>query len=409
MRGRPDAAERGRAGRVVPQATVRVSGDPVGAFLGRIDGRALDTCGPTDLMGTYPVPAYLNRVSTAVPDHEVNASFLTFARGRLTSQPRSLAVFDRMAKRSGIERRYSTLRPRQDPDGESVDEAGVFRRGAFPGTAARMDAFEAKAPDLAMRAVAGLDLGADVSRITHLVVASCTGFTAPGLDLELVARLGLDPSVERTMIGFMGCYAAINALKLARHVVRSEPDARVLVVNCELCTLHLKDTDDLETLLTFCLWGDGCSAALVSGDADGLRLDSFRALLAADSADLMSWRVRDDGFDMVLSGQVPAAVGKVLDLHVGTILGGADRGDISHWAVHPGGKSVLDVVEQALELGASALLPSRDVLRLNGNMSSATVMFVLGRMLDHGVRGERGCAMAFGPGLTAETMLFEVA
>ena len=355
------------------------------------------------------MPAYLNRVATAVPEHEVNGAFLRYARGRLSDQPRQRAIFDRMAQRSEIERRFSTIRPRQDPDGDAVDLAGVFRRGAFPGTAARMDVFEAEAPDLAMRAVAGLDLGRETGRITHLVVASCTGFAAPGLDLELVARLGLDPSVERTMIGFMGCYAAINALKLARHVVRSEPEARVLVVNCELCTLHLKDTDDLETLLSFCLWGDGCSAALVSSDPIGLRLDSFRALLAADSAGLMSWRVRDDGFDMVLSGRVPGAVAAVLDVHADAILGGAPRDAFAHWAVHPGGRSVLDAAEQALGLGSNALLPSRDVLRRNGNMSSATVMFVLARMLDTTKAGERGCAMAFGPGLTAETMLFEAA
>ena len=353
--------------------------------------------------------AYLNRVATAVPAHDVHDAFLRFARGRLADHPRRRAVFDRMADRTGIARRYSTIRPRQDPDGASVDEAGVYRRGAFPGTAARMDAFEREAPGLAMRAVDGLDLGSEARRITHLVVASCTGFAAPGLDLEIVARLGLSPSVERTMIGFMGCYAAINALKVARHVVRSEPGSRVLVVNCELCTLHLKDTDDLETLLSFCLWGDGCSAALVTGDAAGLRLDGFRALLAADTAALMSWRVRDDGFDMVLSGRVPATVADVLDAHAGTILGGMAQDEVAHWAVHPGGRSVLDAVERALDLGPRALDASRGVLRDNGNMSSATVMFVLERMLARAGRGERGCAMAFGPGLTAETMLFEAA
>ena len=355
------------------------------------------------------MPAHLNRVSTAVPEHDVHEAFLRFARGRLSDHPRRRAIFDRMALRTGIEKRFSTILPRQDPDGEAVDEAGVFRRGAFPGTAARMDMFETRAPDLAIRAVEGLGLGRDVRDVTHLVVASCTGLSAPGLDLELVARLGLDPSVERTMIGFMGCYAAINALKIARHIVRSEPEARVLVVNCELCTLHLKDTDDLETLLSFCLWGDGCSAALVSGEPLGLRLDSFRALLASDSADLMSWRVRDDGFDMVLSGRVPATVAKILDVHADAILRGANRNDLTHWAVHPGGRSVLDAVEGALGLAPSDLAASRDVLRGNGNMSSATVMFVLERMLTGVSRGERGCAMAFGPGLTAETMLFEAA
>ena len=353
------------------------------------------------------MPAYINRIATAVPEHDVHQSFLQFARGRLAGHPRSLAVFDRMAQRTGIEHRFSTILPRTDPDGGSVDEAGIFQRGAFPGTAARMDIFEARAPELAMKAISGLNLGHQLGEISHLVVASCTGFAAPGLDLELVARLGLNPSVERTMIGFMGCYAAINALKIAHHIVRSQPQACVLVVNCELCTLHLKDTEDLETLLSFCLWGDGCSAALISAEPVGLQIDSFRALLAADAAELMSWRVRDDGFDMVLSGRVPATVAKVLDAHADVILGGDAVTRFTHWAVHPGGRSVLDAVEGALGLGPDDLATSRAVLREYGNMSSATVMFVLERMLRRAATGERGCAMAFGPGLTAETMLFQ--
>ena len=353
--------------------------------------------------------AYLNRVATAVPANEVHGTFLAFARGQLADDPRRLAVFDRMASRTGIEHRYSSLAPADDPNGESVDRDGRFRRGAFPGTAERMDLYERLAPDLAMRAIEGLELGENAKRTTHLIVASCTGFVAPGLDLEIVARLGLSPSVERTLIGFMGCYAAINALKAARHIVRSEPDARVLVVNCELCTLHLKDATDLEELLTFCLWGDGCSAGLVTGEAEGFRLDSFKALLAADASELMSWRVRDDGFDMVLSGRVPATVSDILNEHASDVLGGAEPDAITHWAVHPGGRTVLDAVEKSLSLAPNDLAPSRAVLRDNGNMSSATVMFVLERMLREAKSGERGCGMAFGPGLTAETMLFQAA
>ena len=273
-----------------------------------------------------------------------------------------------------------------------------------------MDLFQRDAPQLAVEAIGRLRLGADAARVTHLIVTSCTGFSAPGIDLDIVARCGLPGSVERTMIGFMGCYAAINALKLARHVVRSEPAARVLVVNIELCTLHLKETTDLEELLSFCLWGDGCAAALVTGEAAGLRLDSFTALLAPDTRELMSWSVRNDGFDMVLSGRVPAAIHATLAGNRDRVLGGAAVGDIDLWAVHPGGRSVLDAVDRALDLPAEALGPSRGVLRDNGNMSSATIMFVLERMLAEApAAGARGCGMAFGPGLTAETMLFEAA
>lgn len=350
--------------------------------------------------------AYINRIATAVPENEVHDYFLRFAGANLQAKPREQAIFRKMADKAGIDRRYSCIAPANDPAGPIVDSAGVFRRGAFPGTAQRMDMYEASASDLAMQAIDRLGIRSELSAVTHLVVASCTGFSAPGLDLEIVHCAGLSPSVERTLIGFMGCYAAINALKLAHHIVRSEPEARVLVVNCELTTLHLRETDDLERLLTFCLWGDGCSAALVTAEETGIRLDRFKALLARDGRDLMTWKVRDDGFDMVLSGRVPATIQSVLGGNVETILHGDSVDDIDLWAVHPGGRSVLDAVQRTLNLGPDALSVSREVLRANGNMSSATVMFVLSKMLEDRKGGDKGCAMAFGPGLTAETMTF---
>ena len=210
--------------------------------------------------------AYANRISTAVPVHDVHKFFIDFASFQLADEPRRQAIFSRMADRGGIEHRFSCFAPSEDPEGASVDRDGIFLRDAFPGTAKRMDMFADAAPVLAASAVEKVLLGEDRARITHLIVTTCTGFSAPGLDLEIVARCGLPTTVERTIIGFMGCYAAINALKLARHIVRSERDARVLVVNVELCTLHLRQTSDLEKLLSFCLWGDGCAAALVSAD-----------------------------------------------------------------------------------------------------------------------------------------------
>ncbi len=353
--------------------------------------------------------AHINRIATAVPDHEVHGFFIRFAVASLAAQPRRQSLFTKMAERSGIESRYSCFEPADDPEGPCADKAGIFQRGAFPGTAERMDLYEGAAADLAMRAVDRLALGPDVAAVTHLIVASCTGLSAPGLDLEIVHRAGLSPSVERTLIGFMGCYAAINALKLAHHIVRSEPAARVLVVNCELTSLHFKETDDLERLLTFCLWGDGCSAALVSAQPTGIRLDGFKALLARDAQDLMTWKVRDDGFDMVLSGRVPAAIQSLLGGNVAEILRGDTVDEVDLWAVHPGGRSVLDAVQRTLNLAPDALARSREVLRANGNMSSATVMFVLADMLATAEAGAKGCGMAFGPGLTAETMTFAVA
>jgi len=351
--------------------------------------------------------AYINRIATAVPEHDVHHAFVRFARTLLDDRRRKL--FDRMADRSQIAHRWSSLTPAAEPEGASVDADGFFTRGRFPTTADRMRHYEAVAPSLAARAVDGLGLGADARRVTHVIVTTCTGFSAPGLDLELVERCGLAPTVERTVVGFMGCYAALNALKLARHIVRSEPKSRVLVVSLELCTLHLQETDDLEQVLSFLVFGDGCAAALVTAEPQGLALDRFHAVLVPETGGLITWHIRELGFDMFLSGQVPGAIAHGLKLTQDDILAGMKPEAIDLWAVHPGGRSVLDSVETALALGPKALATSRDILMRYGNMSSATIMFVLREMIAGSKPGSQGCAMAFGPGLTAETMLFRSA
>ncbi len=350
--------------------------------------------------------AFINRVATAVPPYDVHDTFRRFAQSLFRDDRRNAVLFERMAGKAGIEHRFSCLTPSNRPEGDRVDAEGFYTRGDFPDIEARMRRFERHAPDLAQAAVERLRLGQERERVTHLLITCCTGFSAPGLDLELIERCGLPSAVERTMIGFMGCYAAINALKLARHIVRSEPSARVLVINLELCTLHLKETADIEQVLTFLLFGDGCAACLVSADPVGLALDSFRAVLVPDTRDLITWTIRDFGFDMVLSGQVPAVIQNALRERATEILDGATAETIDLWAVHPGGRTVLDAVERAFGLSPSALSTSREVLRRYGNMSSATVMFVIERLLDSAARGRRGCAISFGPGLIAETMMF---
>lgn len=347
--------------------------------------------------------AFINRIATANPPHDVHNAFLRFGQLMLKGDRRSVALFNRMADRSGITHRYSFLEPL---GGGGMDTEGFYRLGDFPDTAARMKKFEACAPGLAVEAVEKVLDGEDRARITHVIVTSCTGFSAPGLDLTLVERCGLSPSVERTMVGFMGCYAAINALKLARHIVRSEPGARVLAVNLELCTLHLHETADMEEILSFLLFADGCAAALISADPRGVAMESFHAALVPDTGALIRWHIRQQGFDMVLSGAVPGAIRAALAGSRDRILGGANNVEL--WAVHPGGRTVLDAVEQAFALSPAALGASRSVLNDYGNMSSGTVMFVLDNIMRGGGEG-RGCAMSFGPGLVAETMMFHMA
>jgi alpha-pyrone synthase len=348
--------------------------------------------------------AFINRIVTALPPHDVHEAFLDFGRRMMKGDNRRLALFNRMAERSGISHRYSFF----EPDGDG-DVTQFYRPGAFPGTAARMKLFENFAPGLACEAAERLLAGEDRGRISHVIVTSCTGLFAPGIDLQLVKRCGLNSDVERTFVGFMGCYAAINALKLARHIVRSENTARVLVMNLELCTLHLHETGDLDEILSFLLFGDGCAAALVSADPVGLRMASFKAALVPDTEDLIRWNIREQGFDMVLSGGVPGAIRKGLAEMRGDILQDDAIGAVDLWAVHPGGRTVLDAVEHAFVLPPDALAASRGVLSDCGNMSSGTVMFVLERLMRAAAPGAGGCAMAFGPGLVAETMRFRVA
>ncbi len=359
--------------------------------------------------------AYLNRVATAVPEFDVHYPFVEFAAEMLQVE-RTRGLFRRMARVSGISRRFSVLNPNVLGHEGSIDAARFYTRGSFPGTAARMNVYEEHAPKLAQKALDRLKLSAEErARVTHVVVTSCTGLYAPGLDFDIMDYLGLSPAVERTMIGFMGCYAAMNALKVARHIVRSEPEAAVLVLNLELCTLHLQETQDLEQVLSFLVFGDGCAASLVTADAVGFGLDSFRSVLIPETRDLITWKVRELGFDMLLSGRVPGEIGRSLrgisrgPAATREITGGRAVEEIDLWAVHPGGRSVLDAVEDGMGLREGALEASRRTLECFGNMSSATVMFVLEQVMKRATSGQSGCAMAFGPGLTAETLLFHAA
>ncbi len=353
--------------------------------------------------------AHVNRIGTAVPEHDVHQTFIDFVERRLPD-PKTQRLFRRMADKAAIDHRYSHLEPGDQLD-IAADRSRFYRRDRFPGTAARMDRFSRHAADLTRQAVGALRLSEDeAASITHLVLASCTGFTAPGLDQKLVETLGLNPSVERTAIGFMGCAAAVNALKVAHHVVRSEPAARVLVINIELCTLHMQETADLTKILAALLFGDGCTAALVSQDPAGLALIDFKAVTIPGTPDLITWNIGDHGFEMHLSGEVPSHISLALRHEASRNDEGIFRGgrpeDIDLWAVHAGGRTVLDAVEHGLGLDREALRWSRGILREFGNMSSATLMFVLDRMMRTVKEQAQGFGIAFGPGLVAETFRF---
>lgn len=345
----------------------------------------------------------ISRIATATPPHDVHSAFVEYAASLMTDR-RSHTLLRHMASRSAIDHRYSYIQV--DCRDTLLNGHALYRPGHFPGTAKRMELFQLLAPGLVRCALDRLSLDEEERRsIGHVVVTCCTGHYAPGLDFTVIEHLQLDPGTDRTMIGFMGCYAAINGLKFAHHVVRSQPESSVLMINIELCSLHLQETHDLEKVLSFLLFGDGCAASLIRAGQDGLVLDRFRPISVPDSRELIRWRIGDTGFDMDLSSRVPSKLREALHERATDLDPGKD---LDLWAVHPGGRSILDAVGEGLGLAPEKLDASRSVLRRFGNMSSATVMFVLQELMQTAQPGQRGCAMSFGPGLTAETMDFHV-
>lgn len=347
--------------------------------------------------------AYINVVAGAVPDHDDHRAFIEWAEAQI-DDPRKRAVFRRMAERSGIEHRWSVLPPNQD--GSSPVEAGGFYSGEWPPTSARMRRFTEEAPELALRAIEALSKDTPLADVSHLVVASCTGFAAPGTDQIIAERLGLS-RVERTHVGFMGCYAAVAALRLAHHIVRSEPASRVLVVTVELSTLHLQDAHEIEPLLAMLQFSDGAAAALVSSEARGYEISCPFSSTLPGSGELITWAVGDHGFAMHLSAEVPGRIAAALqeaDVRQ-AVLQGRTSDEVYNWAVHAGGRSILDAVEKGLQLRQGALAPSRDVLARYGNMSSSTLMFILAEHMSRS-EGQNGIAMALGPGLALEGFHF---
>ena len=349
-------------------------------------------------MTVLPPQPRINAIASAVPASECDTTYNAWAKRQLEGR-REAGLLDRMIQRSGIGRRFTVL-----SDAQTYQAEGSFYDVPEPpSTLERMAVYAREAPELALAAIAQLGT---LDGITHMVVASCTGFTAPGLDQVLARRLGLAPTVERVVVGFMGCYAGVTALRTAAHLVRSDPTARVLVLSVELCTLHLQPTDRLESLLAMGQFADGAAAALVTAEGPGLGLGEGVSLVLEDSHELITWTIGNTGFAMELSGEVPGRLAEALGNPevAQTVTNGRPLSAIDAWAIHPGGKSIVDAVERGLGLPPEKVATSRAVLQDFGNMSSATVLFVLERLMAD--RPASGIALAFGPGLAMEGLRF---
>lgn len=280
-------------------------------------------------------------------------------------------------------------------------------------TGARMRRYLAEALPLGKEAVGAAlaDAGLDATDVGLFVVASCTGYATPGVDILLARDLGMSPGVQRLMIGHMGCYAAIPALGAAADFVRAR--GRPAVVLClELTSLHLQPRDpevSVDQVVSHALFSDAASAVVLLPDSDrsGLELLDVIARTDVSTSDHMTWDVTDRGFRMGLSPRVPHVLARHARPAINDLLAGAGLSiqDVAGWAVHPGGPRILDVVAESLELAAPAMAPSRAVLRDFGNCSSATVLMVLGSPRER-APGDAVVAMAFGPGLTLYAALF---
>lgn len=362
---------------------------------------------------------FLHSIETVLPPYSYSQDF---ARDRMvgwTDNARTKRIIRYLYNHSGIDRRYSVI-----PSFQADHEGGLFstnQEGSLnePTTGERNDQFVASARELVVttgRQVMNQDHGFQPSDITHVITMSCTGFYNPGPDLDLVEALNLSPDVERYQLGFMGCYAAFPALKMARQFCLVDPEAVVLVVSIELCSLHIQISDVPDQVLGNALFADGCAGALVSArnpdHGSGFTLNGFSSALIPSEERHMAWEIGDLGFRLSLSGYVPNVLSAHIDSLVATILDkqGLTFSDIEHWAIHPGGKAILDKIESSLKLDKPSLSSSREVLKNYGNMSSATILFVLQKILQEPVpeKPEPVFAMAFGPGLTVESALLSL-
>jgi predicted naringenin-chalcone synthase len=365
-----------------------------------------------------PSPAvFLHAIAGCVPEHAYTQEFaLAFMLALQGTTDSRRTFLEKVYRGSAIGKRHTVI----DDYGKDPAAYRFYPPRADlepePPTMARNDLYIREAAPLALSTAETLlaKLPAfDRSSITHLVTVSCTGFSAPGFDLALVKGLRLPATVERVHIGFMGCYAAFPALRTARDTCTAHPQARVLIVCLELCSLHFQKKFEPDIVVANALFADGCAAALVSAcpeDSTGtrLRIGPILSRFLEDSEADMAWKIGAHGFDMRLSLHVPRLIGAHLGALVDELFAraGRRRDEVSIWAVHPGGRAILEKAAEALGIEAADLAVCYAVLEEFGNMSSPTILFVLERILDDPRRGTV-FATAFGPGLTVESAILE--
>lgn len=362
------------------------------------------------------MPAYIKNISTLVPEHYFEQSFLRDRMKEYISEKEATKrIIHRIYSKSGIDKRHTVI---NDFNANGDPRFFFEKDGSLnkPSTGTRNALYAQKAKELFVEtARQTISENNSVSKkdITHVITVSCTGFFAPEPGFEIIKKLDLSTSTQRFHLGFMGCFAAFPAMKMAKSFCKSDPDANILVVCLELCSLHLQDSEATDQLISASVFADGAAGMIINNtkptETGGLELSQFSTSIADESENDMAWTIGDTGFDMVLSTYVPEIIESNLKESIRPLFNDYELTpqQIRHWAIHPGGRAILDKVQSGFELQEGQLASSRNVLAKFGNMSSATILFVLADLLEQPVlpSKESILAMAFGPGLTIESGL----
>jgi alkylresorcinol/alkylpyrone synthase len=354
-------------------------------------------------MADAPNPAILS-VGSALPPHAVDQETLIAALQAYWGERHfNVGRLADLHRNAGVGARHLALPLAEYPalHGLASSNAAFLRVGAEVGEEAVRRALDR----------AGL-APSDVDQLWFVTV---TGVSTPSLDARLANRLGLKASVRRTPIFGLGCLAGAAGVARAADLLRAFPDEIAVMLSVELCSLTLQREDaSVANLVATGLFGDGAAAVVLAGGrradgAPGPRVLATRSVLYPDTEWVMGWDVVDTGFKVLLSSKVPEVIEARVGGDVDAFLAahGLARGDVRHWVAHPGGPKVLEAFRRGLGLSEAAVERSRRSLREVGNLSSASVLFVLGDLLDAGEArpGDLGVLAAMGPGFSAELVL----
>jgi predicted naringenin-chalcone synthase len=351
-------------------------------------------------------------IGTAVPQYKhKQEEILSFMQNVYALQEDDKRKLKFLYRQGGIDTRYSVVPDYSLPASQWQFYPATENLEPFPKLEKRMKWYQQEAASLSLKAISHCLENFSNPKITHLITVSCTGMSAPGLDLELLELLNLPATTFRTSVNFMGCYAAVHALKMADAFCKADQKANVLIVCVELCTLHFQKENTVDNITSSMLFGDGAAAVLVTGDdeQEGLGIDHFYSLVAPKGKKDMAWELSSKGFLMTLSSYVSDVVEENFEILVKSALNnaGLEKEAITHWCIHPGGKKILEAVHKGLCFTNGQLQPCYDILKEYGNMSSPTVLFVLQKIMN-GLNkngNNKIFGAAFGPGLTTETFI----